>query len=233
MKRSRWLGLVAGAMLLVSGPAGDAAQPAATASPKLLVIVVVDQMRFDYLDRYARFWEHGLKRLRDEGAVFEQAFYPYLNTVTCAGHATIGTGTFPATHGIIMNEWWQRDEQRRVPCTDDRRVVSLRYGGTADRIGHSARQTARADARRSAARRLAGVARRHAVDETAKHGHARRAWRHGGDLVRRRERLGHVVGLRARPGSRGRGVREQSPGRSRSRGGLEPDARGRRVHRRG
>ena len=43
-------------MLLLAGPAGDAAQPAATAGPKLLVIVVVDQMRFDYLDRYARFW---------------------------------------------------------------------------------------------------------------------------------------------------------------------------------
>ena len=125
-------------MTLLSGPAGDAAQRTATTGPKLLVIVVVDQMRFDYLDRFARFWEHGLKRLRDEGAIFEQAFYPYLNTVTCAGHATIGTGSFPATHGIIMNEWWRRDEKRRVPCTDDSKVVSLAYGGTADRIGHSA-----------------------------------------------------------------------------------------------
>src|SRR5262245_41204996 len=90
-------------------PVATIAQRApAPAGPTLLGIVVVDQMRADYLDRFAKLWEHGLKRLRDEGAIFEQAFYPYLNTVTCAGHATIGTGAFPATHGIIMNEWWQR-----------------------------------------------------------------------------------------------------------------------------
>ena len=138
MKSGRWFALLAGVIALLSGPAGNAAQRPSTTSPKLLVILVIDQMRFDYLDRYARFWEHGLKRLRDEGAIFEQAFYPYLNTVTCAGHATIGTGSFPATHGIIMNEWWQRAEKRRVPCTEDSNVVSIAYGGTADRIGHSA-----------------------------------------------------------------------------------------------
>ena len=109
-----------------------------TSPPRLLVIVVVDQMRFEYLDRYSSLWSAGLKRLTTEGAVFDQAFYPYLNTVTCAGHATIGTGTFPPTHGIIMNEWWQRAERRRASCTDDPGVKSLSYGGgSADRVGHS------------------------------------------------------------------------------------------------
>lgn len=115
-----------------------AAQPAST-GPKLLVILVVDQMRFDYLDRFAHQWTAGLERLRDEGAIFEQGFYPYLNTVTCAGHATIATGAFPSTHGVIMNEWWQRAVGRRMSCTDDPGIVSLAYGGgVPDRIGHSA-----------------------------------------------------------------------------------------------
>jgi predicted AlkP superfamily pyrophosphatase or phosphodiesterase len=114
-------------------------QPAQSASDiRLVVIVVVDQMRFDYLDRYADFWTSGLKRIRSDAAIFERGFYPYLNTVTCAGHATIATGTMPSTHGIIMNEWWQRAAGRRMSCTDDPAIVSLPYGGGADTIGHSA-----------------------------------------------------------------------------------------------
>ena len=63
---------------------------------RLLVIVVVDQMRADYLERYRRYWKEGIARLLEQGAVFERAAYPYLNTVACAGHATIGTGAFPS-----------------------------------------------------------------------------------------------------------------------------------------
>lgn len=123
------------ALFTISQPA---AQTPTSAPIRLLVIVVVDQMRFDYLDRYSSSFTAGLKRLATEGAVFDRAFYPYLNTVTCAGHATIGTGTFPSTHGVIMNEWWQRTEKRRSACTDDPTVKSLPYGGgVPDRIGHS------------------------------------------------------------------------------------------------
>jgi arylsulfatase A-like enzyme len=106
--------------------------------PSLLVIIVVDQMRFDYLDRLNAFWKRGIRRLLDEGAVFEQAFYPYLNTVTCVGHATIASGTFPATHGVILNEWLQRAEGRRASCTEDSRVKPVSYGTTTERTGHSA-----------------------------------------------------------------------------------------------
>jgi predicted AlkP superfamily pyrophosphatase or phosphodiesterase len=138
MNRSSQFAVLALTIGMLSLPVPDSAQSPAAGGPKLLVVIVVDQMRFDYIDRFARFWEHGLKRLRDEGAVFEHAMYPYLNTVTCAGHATIGTGAFPSTHGIIMNEWWVRSAGRRLPCTEDGSVISLAYGGTADRIGHSA-----------------------------------------------------------------------------------------------
>jgi predicted AlkP superfamily pyrophosphatase or phosphodiesterase len=108
--------------------------------PKLLVTLVVDQMRFDYIDRYGPRWDSGLKRLVTEGAVFERAMYPYLNTVTCAGHATIGTGTLPYRHGIILNEWYRRDAERRMSCTDDRSVASVVYTPPAEPIGHSAQR---------------------------------------------------------------------------------------------
>lgn len=114
-------------------------RPLAQASDgRLLVIVVVDQMRADYLERYRALYKGGLARLLDEGAVFEHAAYPYLNTVTCAGHATIGTGAFPSTHGIIMNEWWNRERGARSQCTADSSVTSVPYGGAPERLGHSA-----------------------------------------------------------------------------------------------
>lgn len=110
----------------------------APASPRLLVIVVVDQMRSEYLDRYAAQWTDGFKRLRAEGAVFTRAFYPYLNTVTCTGHATIATGAYPYAHGVIMNEWFVRSLGARRACTDDPRVTSVPYQTPAEKIGHSA-----------------------------------------------------------------------------------------------
>lgn len=106
--------------------------------PKLLVILVVDQMRADYLTRFDGVWKRGIRRLLSEGAVFEQARFPYLNTVTCVGHATISTGSFPATHGIILNEWLQRGAGRRMSCTEDPTVTPLPFDGPPEKIGHSA-----------------------------------------------------------------------------------------------
>ena len=125
--------------LLVSLPGSQrlsGAQPGT--APKLLVIVVVDQMRYDYLERMRPYWTSGMKRLVTEGAVFEQNFYPYLNTVTCAGHATIGTGSFPSTHGIIMNAWWRGN--RNASCTEDATVRSIAYEPNGEAVGHSATQ---------------------------------------------------------------------------------------------
>ena len=69
---------------------------AAQNAPRLAVIVVVDQMRADYFDQFGKNWSGGLKRFATQGALFVNAAYPYLETVTCAGHATIATGTFPS-----------------------------------------------------------------------------------------------------------------------------------------
>jgi len=106
--------------------------PAAQSAPKLVVILMVDQMRADYIDRFHDNWSSGLRRMVDEGAWFTKANYPYLNTVTCAGHATVATGTYPHTHGIIGNTWFDRQRASVIPCTSDARaqVVPYNRGGT-------------------------------------------------------------------------------------------------------
>jgi arylsulfatase A-like enzyme len=101
---------------------------AADGAPKLVVVIVVDQMRADYIERFHEDWSSGLRRLVDEGAWFTKAAYPYLTTVTCAGHATIGTGAYPHTHGIFANTWFDRERSAVIPCTDDQKARAVPYG---------------------------------------------------------------------------------------------------------
>jgi predicted AlkP superfamily pyrophosphatase or phosphodiesterase len=108
------------------------------AHPKLIVVLVVDQMRADYVDKFQGQWTGGLKRLVTEGAWFREAAYPYANTETCVGHSTISTGAFPAMHGMISNEWWDRGEGKEVTCTEDSNVHNVAYGGASVKGGDSA-----------------------------------------------------------------------------------------------
>jgi predicted AlkP superfamily pyrophosphatase or phosphodiesterase len=94
-------------------------QAAPQPPPKLAVVIVVDQMRADYVDRFNGEWTGGLKRMATQGAWYQQAAYPYLTTVTCAGHATISTGSFPHTHGVFQNAWWDREARKQMTCTED------------------------------------------------------------------------------------------------------------------
>lgn len=115
--------------------AACASAPAARETPQrrrppLVVILVVDQMRAQYLEDYGDRLTGGLKRLMTEGAWFRQAAYPYLNTVTCAGHSTIGTGALPYRHGMILNAWWDRTAGRSVSCTSDPSAKAIGYMGT-------------------------------------------------------------------------------------------------------
>lgn len=103
------------------------AVPAAQSAPKLVVLIVVDQMRADYIERFHDNWSSGLRRMVDEGAWFTRANYPYLNTVTCAGHATVSTGAYPHTHGILGNTWFDRTRASVIPCTDDPRARVVSY----------------------------------------------------------------------------------------------------------
>src|SRR5262245_14054399 len=97
-------------------------------TPKLVVVLMVDQFRADYVDRFQRQWNQGLKRLVTSGAWFRRASYPYANTVTCAGHASVATGSVPATHGLILNSWWDRETATNVTCTADSSVTNIGYG---------------------------------------------------------------------------------------------------------
>ena len=113
------------------------------AKPKLVVIVVIDQFRGDYLQRYrTELKGRGFRLLLDEGAWFPDCYYNYANTKTAPGHATIGTGAYTDGHGIESNEWWDasRSYTHRVSSVEDERynLVDLPAGST-DTTGASPR----------------------------------------------------------------------------------------------
>jgi predicted AlkP superfamily pyrophosphatase or phosphodiesterase len=89
------------------------------AKPKLIVGIVVDQMRWDYLYRYAeKYGLTGFKRLQT-GYNCENTHIPYVPSYTAPGHTCIYTGSVPALHGIVGNDWYDRDKHRRVYCAED------------------------------------------------------------------------------------------------------------------
>lgn len=115
--------------------------------PKLAVLVVFDQLRGDYLFRWQEHYPPGgFKRLISEGAVFDNCHYPYAGTITGAGHASLATGTTPSVHGIIGNDWYDRNEKKSVYCAASSRWKSVpeaknlsekdskRGGGNPDRL---------------------------------------------------------------------------------------------------
>lgn len=92
---------------------------AQTSSPKLIVGVVVDQMRYDYLNRYKNdYGEGGFKKLLKDGFSADNLHYHYKPTYTGPGHASIFTGAPPAKHGIVGNNWFSRKEQKVVYCAE-------------------------------------------------------------------------------------------------------------------
>ena len=89
----------------------------------LVVGIVIDQMRYDYLYRFwNKYGEGGFKRLVKEGFLFGNANYSYVPTYTAPGHACIYTGTTPAYNGIISNEWYDRDLMKTIYCVNDTTV---------------------------------------------------------------------------------------------------------------
>ncbi|MCO5936838.1 alkaline phosphatase family protein [Mucilaginibacter sp. RB4R14] len=94
--------------------------------PKLMVGLVVDQMRWDYLYRYYdRYQTGGFKRMLNEGFTCENTLIPYIPTVTAAGHTCIYTGSVPAIHGIAGNDFVVQATGKTMYCTDDSTVVAV------------------------------------------------------------------------------------------------------------
>ena len=94
--------------------------------PTLVVGIVVDQMRFDYLTKYVdRYSEHGFKKLLNQGFSLTNAHFNHLGTYTAVGHASIYTGTTPSDHGIIGNNWYDKYLKKSIYCVDDSNYNSI------------------------------------------------------------------------------------------------------------
>jgi predicted AlkP superfamily pyrophosphatase or phosphodiesterase len=97
--------------------------------PKLVVGIVVDQMKTEYLYRFSDdFSPNGFKRLMNNGYSFQNMHFNYMPTYTAPGHASIYTGAVPATHGIVGNEWFSRVLGKELYCTDDASVTTVGDG---------------------------------------------------------------------------------------------------------
>ena len=113
-------------LLLVASLAGLQPARSQPARPKLVVGIMVDQMRWDYFYRFQhRYGEGGLKRMLREGFACENTFIPYAQTVTAAGHASVYTGSTPAINGIMGNDWYERSLGRPVYCVEDPSVTTI------------------------------------------------------------------------------------------------------------
>src|SRR3954465_449631 len=87
---------------------------AAPKKPKLVLTIVIDQFRYDYLTRFRSDYKGGLARLIDHGAFFPNAYYEHFPPVTAIGHSTILTGATPSISGIVANEWVDRETGKEV-----------------------------------------------------------------------------------------------------------------------
>src|SRR6202050_5584397 len=96
-----------------------AAYAVAAPPPKLVLAIVVDQFRYDYLTRFRGDYHAGFDLLLTKGAVFTNARYDHYPTVTAVGHSTFLTGATPSMSGIIANEWYDREEGRTAISVSD------------------------------------------------------------------------------------------------------------------
>ncbi len=103
------------------------AQDSATARPRLVILLAVDQMRADYLDRFRDQFDGGFHMLLEQGAVFTNAHQAHAITATAPGHASMLSGLYPRNHGVIDNDWFDQERQRaeRAALDPDYRVVGL------------------------------------------------------------------------------------------------------------
>ena len=121
------------ALVAIPALAQKAGQP--VPRPKLVVGIVVDQMRYDYLYRYwSKYGTGGFRRLLGQGFSFESCHYNYVPTYTGPGHASIYTGATPSVNGIIGNNWFERESGRDTYVTEDKTVQGVGGSGAAGQM---------------------------------------------------------------------------------------------------
>lgn len=113
-------------------------RPPDGAPPRLVVLVVVDQLGWNVLHRYEGAFRGGFRRLLDGGTVYENAVYDHAQTSTGPGHATLATGVEPARHGIVGNEWYEGSpgDRRLIQNTEDDSVSIVGVPGATGRSPH-------------------------------------------------------------------------------------------------
>ncbi len=116
---------------------GAGAASAQTTPPRLVVYLIIDQGRAEYLERFRPALEGGLLYLLERGVNFTEAHHAHAVTVTAPGHASLSTGRFPTHSGIVGNDWYDRDEKRSVYCIEDRNSPLLAIGDRAMRLPES------------------------------------------------------------------------------------------------
>ena len=125
--------LVSFLMMAIIGTSPGQLKPATKLSgdvgltrPKLVVGLVIDQMRWDYLYKFSGMYaNNGFKRLLSEGHSFENTLIPYTPTYTAAGHASVYTGSVPAINGIVGNNWFDKRTGTNVYCTEDSTAITV------------------------------------------------------------------------------------------------------------
>lgn len=125
-------------------------KPFMTESPRLVVGIVIDQMRYDYLTRfYKRFGNDGFKRLMDNGFQCANNHFNYIPTYTGPGHASVFTGTTPQNHGIISNYWYNKFDKKQAYCASDPSVTVIGSKSEAEKMSpHRMKTTTFADQNR-------------------------------------------------------------------------------------
>jgi len=98
-----------------------------SAKPKLVVGIVVDQMRWDYVNKFKSFFksQNGFLHFLNQGATCDNTMIPYVPTVTACGHTCVYTGSVPALHGIAGNNWYDNVKQKQVYCVEDASVQAV------------------------------------------------------------------------------------------------------------
>ena len=200
----RWLAAVAAVVWSIGASAQQPAAPAPPrrpGAPRLVVLLVIDQFRADYIEMYGHQWTSGLRRLLRPRRGLSARDVSVRGSVTCAGHATIGTGTLPSAHGMFGNTIYDRRCAAASPARPTRRRRRCRSAARPARSATAGRNVRRADVRRrTAPPGPTAAAHRLGRAEAAIGDRPRRPRRagHGGRVGGRRRHLGDVGRVHAR-----------------------------------
>ena len=112
-------------LYFASSVAYTQAPPSVSERPKLVLVVSIDQMRFDFLERFEPLFKGGLRQLLDRGGVFTNANYRHASTETGPGHSVLLSGSHPSHSGIVANEWWDPFLKKAINVIDDPTQTTL------------------------------------------------------------------------------------------------------------